>query len=455
MSKFLIVGNHHYRNEKNDSLFRKFSVSFFYIFFMYGIGFCLNYILLSYFKVKLYGDYQLADYLIISLSTILFMGKQNVLKRFLFKYFPKDLYHLASFIRWHTTFSFRCFLIFYALFFLFAICFLILDELNIMSLADIHIVYWAVAAAPLANTWYVFCIYLLTFGYPRLYVFFIQGLPNVILFLLAATFMLLQPAPTDYDVLIYVSGTQFLLLITIFCFFYYCLKDVITKVFSIDHDLSVLPEWTDHRSQSLLIDLYSILPLTIILFILEFFSTTEITGHISLCFTIASIFQLMHNTIGPLTFKNLNDMIVQEDSLSISEKRAKLQPIKYINRIMMALSVCFLTIVYFFGSDILSLFSMDSDMMYYLLVEISLLTYIQSMYYPSLNFALVSAGLSRFTGNVELFMYLALAILGSLVVVIYDFWFLIHLYFALIIIQILMCHFKFKKKMGFSPLCLL
>ena len=223
------------------------------------------------------------------------------------------------------------------------------------------------------------------------------------------------------------------------------LKKPIKHVFSHDKDHAFDALWTENRFSSLLIDLYSSFPVMILLLVLEFLGVNDsLPGHYSLCLSISVLFYIIPQSIYPLIFSSL-DLLVKKRGKDLACRAL----LKKANRIVMAVDGLILLGLFFYGRKILVLFGQDSFMMHYLLLVFSLISCIGGLYYPMLNFGLISRGETKFIGIWDMAIYVIMLIGVSLVTLTIGGEYAVYLYGLLVTLQCVTSSVRFKRLSGF------
>ena len=411
----------------------------------YGIGFLLSYLLLRYLNIVQYGDVMCAKQVLLVVSTVLLMGTKNVSKRFLITYLHDGSPRYKDFIWWHFSYLMRLLLGFSVLYSLSVLVFIFLESVGYVDFHHFHIAYWSLSSAPFGAFAMILAIYLLSFGYVVLYDFAVQVLQNVLWVLLIAYWMFWAPLPSGWDLILFLVVQSVLFFVVLLGFCAVILRDPVRQVLGLSDGLFVDGQWQHHRFASLLIDLYSSLPVMITLLALEIFGASEhAVGHFSLAISLTSLFYIVPSAIYPLIFSHLDHLVrmqgKDEDALWL---------LRRANRIVLLIMLMIFAVFMFFGHTILQLFVSDSSSMYVLLLLFSGLSMLGGLYYPMLNFALISQGDSSYIGMIDLAIYVALLcfipVIASYVGSIYCAYF----YAAVLFIQFMLTNQRFRQKSGF------
>ena len=398
-----------YRKQYSNSTFLQIVFAVCIVCASYALGFYMTAVFLQGLSMPQYGRLVLAQKLIYITSSVLLLGTRNVAKHFLLEYRDKNLSKLSSFIRWHMQYIFIIILFFY-LFYILA--FLLLYFFSLKDYIEFGVEIFSVSVSPFYALFGIMSIYLLCFGYPLIYNFIQALLGNGVWLLTFFCLLFFQPIITDSWLIVLVVASTVVSFILVFCIFLFFLYKDLMRVILLNQVYVIDPAWTQNRVYSLLLDLYFFLPSTIVLCISSYFSGYDVSGQIALCFSIGIFYFLVSASLGPLKFDHLSAEIDYDLGRVPHKKNSTDSIFKIVNRVVLILGVLFLGLVFVYGHQILFLFGQDSPSMYFLLLEVCLLYFLMSYYFPTLNFALIYSGETKFIARIEIFMYATLTLLG-------------------------------------------
>ena len=448
-----ISGDHHYHDHKASrssghvsvlSLSNLLSVLGITI-VSYAIGFSMSVLLLRYLSIEQYGDMMLAKQILLVVSVVLSMGTKNVSKRFLIHYLNDQSPYYKDFIWWHLAYLLRYILMFSVIYSSSLLLFSVLDSYDYIHLGHFHLGYWSLVSAPFVTIASILTVYLLSFGYVVLYEFIVSILGNLLWVILLGVWMFMMPVPDSWDLVMFVVVQALLQFFVLGLCAFILLREPIRETLAQSGELFLDGRWHSHRFSSLMIDLYSSLPVMIFLTTVEIFYPGEhLVGHLSLVLSITILFYLIPSAIYPLIYSHLDHLVRRP------QDRAKDMPLLVrANRLVMILDLVLLVVMIFFGQDILRLFGESSVRAYHLLVFFSLVSLIGGLYYPMLNFSLIALGQSRFIGTVDILFYLVLLILGPCVAIYFGGVYCAYLFGGMIVFQFIVSNIQFMRQAGF------
>lgn len=417
-------------------------------FFAYGLGFLLSYVMLRYLTIVEYGDVMVARQALQVVSTILLMGTKNVAKRFLIAYRQDAPEAVVNFIWWQLGYLLQWMLLFCALFSVSFLVLLGLDFWSYLKAAHFHIAYWTLLGAPFYAFFMLFGVYLLAFGYSIVYGFVVQALQSCVWILLVFVWQYYRPMPSGWDMVLFMIVQSVVLFMVVFILCLYCLP--VRQLFVLPRALSVEKEWVSGRFYSLLIDLYSALPVMVLLGMVEFIShNLYLAGQMSLCLSLTVIFYAISGGIYPLVFHDIQHLVATGQDVAVGR-----QSLAIANRTVLGSFVVIGLIVIFFGRDVLAIFGEYEFQTYVMLQVFALAAVGGALYYPLLNFSLIAHGDSRLIGRIDLNVYLGLLFLGLLVGYCYDFYYCMYTYVFFMLYQCVRADWHFRQINGFSVLTL-
>tara|TARA_B100001989_G_scaffold252794_1_gene236239 strand:+ start:167 stop:1546 length:1380 start_codon:yes stop_codon:yes gene_type:complete len=447
------LGDHHYHDHKSTSDQSASSslclVNLFSVLGIagasYAMSFYMSVILLQYLSIQQYGDMMVAKQILTVVSVALAMGTKNVSKRFLINYLHEKSDRYMDFIWWHCSYLLKLILIFSVAYSFFVLMFVWLDTMEYLELAHFHVAFWSIASAPFLSIASIMTVYLLSFGYVVLYDFLVGILQNFLWIFLVYAWMFWAPIPTVWHLILFlVSQSLFQFFVLGLCVFI-LLRDPLRKTFSLTDRLYVDDQWLSHRFSSLMIDLYSSLPVMIFLTTIEVFHSGEhMVGHLSLALSISILFYLIPQSIYPLIYSSL-DYLVRQSGDSLVDTNLLIRA----NRSVILLNCLALGIVIYYGYDILFLFGEQSNQAYQLLILFSIVSLVGGLYYPMLNFALISQGQSQFIGKMDVLFYCVLLFLGPLITIYFGGYYCVYLYALMILFQFVVSNLYFTRRSGF------
>ena len=448
-----IFGSHHFRDHHADgsSAYKEVlsAENIAKVMFLsaasYGLGFYMSYLLLRYLSISQYGDVMVAWQILTVASTVLLMGTKNVSKRFLIFYLREKSKRYIDFIWWHMGYIFRLFLGFSIAYTVFVLLFVALDSMGLFVMHKFHIAFWSLASAPLYAFAMILTIYLLAFGFVLTYDFIVEILLNLLWVFLIFSWMYWAPDPSNWDLVCFLVAQSLLFFSILLVCTVTLLKKPLKHVFSHDQDHLFDTLWIKDRFSSLLIDLYSSFPVMILLLVLEVLGANDnLPGHYSLCLSISVLFYIIPQSIYPLIFSSL-DLLVKKRGEDLACRAL----LKRANRIVLVADGLILLSLVFYGRKILALFGQGSLAVYHLLLVFSLISCIGGLYYPVLNFGLISQGESKFIGRWDMAIYVIMLVGVSLVTLTVGGEYAVYLYGLLVTLQCVTSSIRFKRLSGF------
>ena len=447
------LGDHHYHDHKSSSdqnassplcLINVISVLGIAV-ISYAISFYMNVVLLQYLPIEQYGDMMVAKQILTVFSVALAMGTKNVSKRFLIKYLHQKSDRYMDFIWWHCSYLLRLVLIFSVVYSFFVLIFVWLDTIGYIQLAHFHVAFWSIVSAPFLAIASIMTVYLLSFGYIALYDFLVEVLQNSLWIFLVFLWMFWAPIPSAWHLILFLVAQSLLQFFVLSLCVFVFLREPLRKTLNLADKLYVDDQWLSHRFSSLMIDLYSSLPVMIFLTTVEVFHSKEhLVGHLSLALSISVLFYIIPQSIYPMIYSSL-DHLVRQPGHGVADTRL----LKRANRLVVSLDFLALYAVVYYGNDILFLFGEQSMQAYKLLVLFSTVSLIGGLYYPVLNFALISQGHSRFIGRMDVLFYLVLLFLGPLITIYFGGYYCAYLYAFMVLFQFVISNIHFTRRSGF------
>lgn len=457
MSLLRVIGSHHFfespASDMGDQLtcmaLQKIISVFVLSLLAYGVGFLTSYVLLLYFSPDFYGDVMLAQQVLIVASTVLLMGTKNLTKRFMTRYMTSGQKDFAHYFWWHASYLCQAMLLFAILYSSSVYALVYIDRMNLISLSHFHIAFWTMVVSPFYALFLIFRVYLLVFGYVMLYDFCSLVLANMMLILLSLAWSVWFPLPGLWDRVSLLVTQSFCLFVILCLLVFFLLSGPLRKVLQFNHVIQVESEWSCHPISALMTDLYSSLPIFFLFFIVEVFAHSEsVLGDFSLCIVISSVLSGLSQFLYPLAYASIRQLMVTDQ---IHKYR---QLLLQLNRSVFCLSLLILLILFCFGHSILAVFGRDSETTYWMLLGLSLATWLMGLYYYLMNIVMVAKGLTSFVSLMDFSFYFCLVFFGSLVVYFYGVIGFVVFYIGLIACQLLVSVCKFHSVSGYHVLVL-
>lgn len=453
MVKRVIFGEHHFEKREpfragHGLTFTKVAEAFSIALIAYGLGFLLSFLLLRYLTIAQYGDVMVARQALQVVSTILLMGTKSVTRHFLIAYREDEPSMVPYFIWWQVGYLMQTMLLFCVLFSSFFLLFLCLDAWRYLQVAHFHLAFWTLIGSPFYAFFMLLGVYLLAFGHTVVYGFVVQALQSCVWLLLLVVWMYYAPIPSGGDMLSFMLVQSLVLFVVVFVMCL-CLLPV-RRLFELPREICIREEWGRNRFYALLIDLYSALPVMVLLGVVEFVShDVHLAGQMSLCVALTVIFYAVSGGIYPLVFHEIQHLVASGHDIE-GGRRA----LAYANRIVLFSYLVLGCVGLFFGREVLAFFGEYEYQTYLMLMVFVVASVGGGLYYPLLNFALIAGGGTRLVGGIDLGVYTGLLFFALLVGFVFGFYWCMCVYGFFMLLQSVIADWYFRKKNGFSLLTL-
>ena len=417
--------------------------------FSYGVGLVTSYVLLFYFLPGFYGGVMFAQQVLICVSTVLLRGTKSLTKRFMAQYLISAQKHFAHYVWWHVSYLCQAMLLFTILYSSTVYVLVYLDYIDFISLSHFHMAFWTLVVAPFYAFFMITSVYLLVFGHAALYDFCSLVLANTVLILLSLGWSMLSSYPDLWVMISLVVAQSICLLIILCALIFFLLPGPLREVLQFNHIIQVEPEWSRHPVSALMTDVYGSLLTCCSLFVIALFTHSKsMLGDFSLCVVMSSIFSSLSKSLYPLAYASLGRLMAND---RMSDYRPLLLR---VNRSVFCLSLVVLLVFFYFGHSMLAIFGRDSDTTYWMLLGLSVASWLMGLYYRLMNVAMIGKGLESFVGLMHWIFYICLVFFGSFVFYLCGVNGFVVFYIGLMASQLLIAIFKFHSVSGYHVLVL-
>lgn len=411
--------------------------------FTYMLSLVMNALLIRYIGIERYGDTILSYQAAAVVGTMLLMGTSNLVRTMFSIKTVKGIAHHGHFIRWHLGFIVQNITL-YSIGYLVTVCLLMgAESLGYLTLSSLHIAVWALVCAPLLAVCQLCRVYLIAFGY-RLFSHMATELCRVgIWATLIGVGLNYLPMPDHWDIVVMIIVQSLVLCVLAISFGAYFLSRPLSELVA-NQSIQIDIKRYQSRHASVINGLYRQLPTIALLLSAVFFAADEtVAGDLSLCLTIAMIFNMVTQFFYPLIYDDLRRYLRrQQQILSLSKEVIK------FNRVVICLHVGMILLLAAYGHAVLGAFGRDIDSTYWMLLGIGVASIFRSLYEPLHIYVLVGSRCVKPIERFNMSCYLLMLLGGPWVVYYHGVPHLIAGYVLISLVQLCFSCYLIRKTTG-------